>query len=657
MRAISSLHYNPSVSENKRNCNDNNVDWEEMVSATETRNYLLRDPLLDWLKKYSSFLVMACPQFSSVVTSAACYSFKNGFIEYIISQGVEFEKKVIEHMRAEYGDVITEIGGDRCARSMDKVRETLEAMNNGAPIIHSGVLHNYENNTYGVPDLIVRSDWFSIIFGILSHLSGNEKKISATLLTDPNDRTKQPPYHYRIIDIKYSTLYLRADGKHLLNTASYPAYKGQMYIYNEALAKIQGYNPNTAYILGRKWKYTTQGMEHRGDSCLDRLGVIDFTSVDAEYVVKTKNAIRWILDMRKFGSKWRVDVLPLIREELYPNMANTYDYPWHQVKEKIADTIKEITSLWMCGTAHRVKAHDYGVYSWLNPRCTPQLMGMKEGGVVARTLDHIISINRDSRYRKIEPRYIQNNDYGWQKPRSLEFFVDFETINDIFSDFSQMPRTSTVTMIFNIGIGYVDRAGAWMFKSFIVNDLTLAEEKRICEEFSTYVKDRMAVYDCPDALFFHWSPAESWQWAGASERNNITDNFTVPSWLFLSKHGEREDSASPLQWFDLHRLFKTEPIVIKGCLGFGLKAVSKAMKEHEFIQTTWDASSSCYDGTSAMLEAHKACVEAKRRGVPMASFASMREIAKYNEVDCKVMCEILTYLRKNHVYVDEIYEM
>lgn len=31
----------------------NIVNWNEMISASSVRNYLLNDPLLDWLKYYS----------------------------------------------------------------------------------------------------------------------------------------------------------------------------------------------------------------------------------------------------------------------------------------------------------------------------------------------------------------------------------------------------------------------------------------------------------------------------------------------------------------------------------------------------------------------------------------------------------------------------
>ncbi len=49
-----------------------------------------------------------------------------------------------------------------------------------------------------------------------------------------------------------------------------------------------------------------------------------------------------------------------------------------------------------------------------------------------------------------------------------------------------------------------------------------------------------------------------------------------------------------------------------------------------------------------MIGAWKAHKEAKARGASMRDMPEMGEISKYNEVDVKVMEEIIQYLRKNH---------
>jgi hypothetical protein len=39
--------------------------------------------------------------------------------------------------------------------------------------------------------------------------------------------------------------------------------------------------------------------------------------------------------------------------------------------------------------------------------------------------------------------------------------------------------------------------------------------------------------------------------------------------------------------------------------------------------------------------------ESLRHGVPMTGVDLMREIERYNEVDCKVMAEVLSFLRQH----------
>ena len=54
------------------------------------------------------------------------------------------------------------------------------------------------------------------------------------------------------------------------------------------------------------------------------------------------------------------------------------------------------------------------------------------------------------------------------------------------------------------------------------------------------------------------------------------------------------------------------------------------------------------DGQGAMVGAWHCDREAAEKGIRLAETELMREIPCYNEVDCRVMQEILKYLRENH---------
>jgi len=90
---------------------------------------------------------------------------------------------------------------------------------------------------------------------------------------------------------------------------------------------------------------------------------------------------------------------------------------------------------------------------------------------------------------------------------------------------------------------------------------------------------------------------------------------------------------------------KEQPVTVRGAFGFGLKAIAKAMREHGLIQTVWADGPA--DGLGAMIGAWWCQREAVQRGCSLEEIDLMQEIGAYNEVDCRVMAEVLAYLRKH----------
>ena len=183
-------------------------------------------------------------------------------------------------------------------------QETFAAMCEGAPIIHQGVLFDPEHRTYGVPDLLVRSDILDALFP--GTLEDEEAAQPAPDL--PGSR-----WHYRVVDVKFRTLDLLASGS--LGNGR-PAQKVQLFIYNRALGRIQGVEPGASYVLGRAWK---QG-KARGSTCMERLGRV---STDGTLARKrpiseaADEAAAWIRRVRKQGGEWDVLPTPSV-PELYP---------------------------------------------------------------------------------------------------------------------------------------------------------------------------------------------------------------------------------------------------------------------------------------------------------------------------------------------------
>lgn len=566
-----------------------NTSW---VSATHVRNYMLNDPLVDWL--------------GSTTKKSSLSTFKNnpGFLDFIMKRGIEFERELVKYIREHkipvvtVSDVITD----------QSVAKTECLMKEGTICIHSAPLRNIKNNTQGIADLIVRSDYLEKLVAECP-MSNKEKHIKAPNLGSDN-------YHYVVIDIKFSTLPLRADGKHLLNSDNFPFYKAQTWIYNQAVGAIQGYTPRYAYILGRRWNYTCKGIKYSSIDCLEKLGVIDFQDIDHDYISKTEEAIAWRREVESHGNEWTSS--PPSRNELYPNMC-VDSGRWNKEKQQIADENKEITQIWYCGVRERQNAFSLGIKSWDDPRCTS--VTLKIGPSRAPVIDAILDINRQN-IDKIRPHKIRSKMYDWRNDRN-DVFVDFETLLDIFAPLEELPKQKPTNQLFMIGV-YYRNGNALVYKNFICNRLSLDEEFRIMNEFFLFMKER----GFPKMWFWHaeksfWTQAENRQYDRTNERVILTE------WEKLGL------------WCDMASLFRTEPIVLKDCFNFSLKNIVKTMNKHGLIPTKLE--SECDSGTMAAIKAWSAY---ETSDFDPANNPVLQDVAKYNEFDVKALHDILEYLRR-----------
>ena len=459
-----------------------------------------------------------------------------------------------------------------------------------------------------------------------------------------------------MVDTKFSTLHLNAAGTEVSNGGSGPAYKAQLYIYNRMLGRLQGFEPPESYLLGRRWERTSKGVKHRCDNAMDKLGPVRQNGTVTNKVLladAVEEALRWVHRVREEGKDWELLPKPSV-PELYPNMKNDdngdmmldsgYDefepgvepdmssHHWVAVKKWLAGELKELTQLWMVGVRGREKAHEKGIYRWDAPNLTTEAVGVT-GAQTAATLQQLLAVNTGNGL-PISPLRIENTRAEWHATPAVEFYVDFEYCGDLNDDFSKLPEMGGQPLIFMIGCGHVEQ-GEWQFKSLVTNNLSEMEEIRIIQEWLDHmnaVRDRLdPTNDKP--RIFHWSSAEV----------SVLEKSHNSAW---QRHKEPDDRPE-LGWYDfLAKVMRREPVVVRGALGFGLKAVANAMHSHGLIQTNW--ADSPMDGLGAMVGAWRCDDEARKMGVPMANLPLMEEIARYNEVDCKVMMEIVQYMRINH---------
>lgn len=609
-------------------------DWREWISASALRNFMLEDPLIDWLDEYGAKRGYIRKQ------DAPDYDARLDFGRFIMNKGQEFQAAIIALLKERIE--ICEIARNSAdIRDFKRARETFDAMERGAEAISEGVLWDAEHKMYGAPDLLMRSDVLHRFFP--DGATEMESHIAAPGLRDGR--------HYVVVDIKYATIAMNAKGSEVANIGSLQAYKAQLHIYNRALGRIQGYLPPRAFLLGRGWLNKNQRVENAFDRLLPVQHYGDVANGRPIAGAVAEGAI-WLRRLRAEGGDWTLDPAPSTRE-LYPNMSRVdsgdimpdedsrqtgedgvIKMPdrWVSVKRDLGARVKELTALWQVGAKRRIAAHDHGVYRWDEPGLQPENVGIK-GAKQAPVLAKILAVNAPDGKRDILPARIKKTRDEWRAAADLEFFVDFEFCSDLDDDFSALPNKGGQPIIFMIGCGHMEE-GEWRFSSFVVNDLNEDEEYRVITEWTAHMAltaDRLGVRSEP--RLFHWSPAE----VSALERAHNSARV---------RHVARADWPEDLGWLDFYKIMEREPIVVRGALGFGLKAVAKAFHALGYIQTDWGDSQ--VDGLGAMVGAWSARREARERGVSMADVDLMREIAEYNEVDCKAMMEIIAYLRDNH---------
>lgn len=600
---------NPSVSNNTRSKKPRlSVPCESniSVSATSLFNFMKHDTLSDWMK------------YNSVNKKGEM----SEFTKFILSRGNKFEDDVIEYIDKNI---------HRIVKVSDKItdytcKKTLEFMKAGVPLIHSAPVINPENKTMGVIDLLVRSDYISCLVDF-PPLSYKEGIINAPIL----GRNK---YHYVVVDIKFTTLNLCSDGIKIRNCGNIPAYKAQCMVYTEAIGRMQGYTPPYAFIMGRRTSFTRSGLTYNDYTPFGRLGRINYEDEDRKYKHLTNEAIAWVKDVRRHGAAWSVN--PPSRPELYPNMSVDSGI-WQTEKRKISNIIGELTEIWNVGHSQRALAIKQGITDWRDERCNSDALGMSpnRGSLV----DKILEINRQSEV-KIYPDVIQNNFNDW-KTKGNDLYIDFETLSDIFAPNPSVEYQRQSEIIFMIGVGW-EEEGKWNHKRFICKELTYESEFHIMRDFVNFVRKR------GNPKLYHWSADEKF-WNSAVKRQLQT--ITLPSNILeerLWRYGDTDiqdeitDNWTLNGWTDLCKLFQNESIVLKDCFNYGLKNIAKAMKKHGMIDV--DLDTECDSGTSAMVNAWN-CYNTPG---DVTEMKTMEDISKYNEFDCKVLWEILTYLRDNH---------
>ena len=567
---------------------DNN--W---VATSYTRNYMIDDPILDYLKNNNNNS-----------NKRKRYDNAETFLDHIFKNGNNFETNIIDHIKTKINmntDFI-EIGKSYEARNLQNYLKTIEAMKKGIPVIYQPVLWNATNKTFGCADLIIKSSFAHNLFSSYSNYSKS-----------------QFDYLYEVYDIKWSNLKINYESDYLTDELSVKPYKAQLWIYTEALNKMQKtiFNNKSiatrGFLIGKSyWSEKVidkRSMSNVYSNPFQKLAIVDFENSNEDTnIEKTKQAIKWIKDIKNNNN---LCLDPPNDPRLYPNMKNTQDNEFHSIKKQLAEKNKDLTLLYSVGKSARDLALENDIYTCDDPRLSSTILGFNPETKRAKLLDGILDIN----FKKNDIiSFDKLTNYGNWQNASIKCYVDIETINSSLYKLS----FNKPNYIFMIGLGIVIN-NKWSFHVFTVNDLTLDEEFRILFEFENKINE---LYTLNNILLeipiFNWSNYEN---------TNLKPYINIsPKFIF----------------YDMCKWFQTDGIFIKGAYDFKLKSVVNALHKLGQTDICWDNNSSIYNGLDAMHMAFKHYTSYNNK----SNNELIKNIEYYNEIDCKSMWAIHNVLQK-----------
>jgi len=693
----------PILCQNKqRLTRDKCLFWTQARDPYCVRNWVMGDPLLDWLGRWSEKWSEATKDKPkkydlSRLASKQTKSFHSTILAKMTELGrnyVDISEEWFQRFAPSDDEWKTYISQPPIYKSFGKHRITMQAIQAGAPVIADGLLLDEPNKRWGKADLLVRED-------VLPYLFQNQKDVDNEDIDEELNQNKAGMRYYVVLT-RFSSLNLCADGTHLLNNAKQKLYKAYIRFLTDCLP-VDVQLPR-GYVIGRKASWTSRNVKYRSDGYCTSWGCVDFRDKDSNYSTIVNDCLEWLERVDKEGSDWS----PLQQQkkrkritELCPNMKNQNDYPWHECKKRLAEQTDEITQILNIGPDKRNKMLESGIQGWKD-LSLDHLSTFKVAN--KKAVNNILTANREN-------RLIGLADVAQNLPpqADLEFYFDFETVNDLNEHigkelFDSSPGIGGQSnIIYMIGCYVRDsRTGQHEYLNYLVDEITPENERSILKDWFRDLKEIMAKcndgansansddsaidstdsdIDSNDARglrkrrrrrlrrrdrveasrtkkaakmcmrMFHWSQAEIIQLKRV--RKAYGD---------LVEIGEFMENTD---FIDLYELFKKSEVGIPGAFNYGLKSVAKSLHSLGKINSTWEEN---MNGADAMVAAwhlkdrtdhephtHHNAKYGNGTLIDPEALVSTRnenkadalskEIIIYNYYDCKVMDEITEFIR------------
>lgn len=576
---------------------------EQWIEAAGVRNWVLGDPLLDWLDQHGKEAGFSRDD------ELPTYDERLDFSRFIGERGRAFLRAVVSHVERQCTVLVVPPHDS----ASEWAAATAAALQAGAPVISNGLLADARRRSFSRPELLVRADMFHELFPetmLPGHPAGDSAQGSPDAI------------RYHPVLVRFRSFDLTVDG-HVSTASGQLLHAVEAWFHGSALGAIQGQSPTAAYLLGRSAFRAERGLG--SGSAIERLARVDMDrwlpQRECYLGDVARSAAGWQRRLAVHGAGWTVLPCPSV-PELYPHARNRNDAPWHAAKRRISEQLEELTLLPGVNPARRQAAHGAGLFKWSQAEVGAATLGV-DSALVGSQIEAVLAANRASA-PVVVPDQIELSSHAWRRPAPVEFFVDFETVVPF-----GIARSSRGSRIVQVGCGHVTPSGEWQFSQWTVDSLDGGEERQLIDSWMSHMlevaRDRETELSC--ARVCHWSAAERVQLETA-----------------LNSARERHpDSRWPdVPWFDvLHDLVRAAPIGVTGAFDFGLESITKAMQAAGFIDTAWPPGP--VDGLGALVGA---CVAAEEAG-PMSQHPVMLAIGRYNEIDCRAVRDVLTWLREH----------
>lgn len=390
-------------------------------------------------------------------------------------------------------------------------------------------------------------------------------------------------------------------GKKLSNNEINRAYILKNNFDHYVLNKNQRNINYKSYIIGNKWHYIEDNKKIECEEINDfsKLGTIIFLHRETRKLIYKYN--NWLEDI-----KYNDDKYVIFNNKSYiPNYSTNEQSVWLEFKKSILEKKKDLVLIYGIGEKTKKLFNQDKIFSWKDPKFLKYIkkdqynLGINKCNII----QNILEFNKTDKL--IYPLILPKETKITLKKTDLEIFCDFETLNSFLGKDN---------LTYLIGMSYKYKDEKIKYEYFFAKKDDNESEKEIFDNFIDKINELEEKYNC-NSMIYCWSKAEI---------------------SFLKNFNKKNNYDYYINFIDLLEIFKKNCILIKNNIyGFGLKHYVKYMFEHNMIKLNYKLE--CDSGDKSIISA--------LNYYNKNDIDEYWNLIKYNEIDCTIMYEILTYIR------------